>query len=624
MLQLRTALFIGIELFLAILVQSLQSTGQDTDRVDKGDSLAVPIIEAVNLEGPELALRKSGRYRTFTGLLNITAHAWVAALQFEEKFLDALWTDMTIFERDRGDRLCSYWEGQFSSRDTMWWAEFWVMSKDRACSSALKESDISELIHRNIESLPLDSLHSVFIDSCQRTYYEGSWVGWMGISAKASGDESICAKRIAEVARIYKRYQIGREIVSEASLTPVAVTSILSSIFPTVVDGAIDGPMSTSNVALKAEVSVLTSPPMPVTHPFSRIMLKPTLKVAPNDRQRWTFFAQLGKRGVWLSMYVAIFLSSRRPQNQIWPLYARLLIGSVTIFLLARTTGHLVIALKCYSPALAPYIPRYFSINRAEGETCPGPDVLRSLYSAFYTVHLVEIFSSALQGRTVSSDTQMIISEFRDALEKALSEQKLSLELLIASLLWSSKYLSLCVISMLGLQNYRLIPSVIFGIISVSYMIASKYYGGAQIFSTTWILGLPPLLGAQSVALLCGTIFLLASLLEGGLSNFQLTMQRAHVEYSDDFYSCLWKLSVLVLKSFDNSTPMTESPSLAVPDVTWIERPEYLNEMAANPIRSPITEKLLQKRVNLSSEYGVNDIPGMVDHHKRTRKHPEK
>ncbi|KAK9311143.1 hypothetical protein V1524DRAFT_450458 [Lipomyces starkeyi] len=637
MLQLRFAFCLGMGLFLAVLVQPLQPTGHDIVGVDNGDGVAVATIGAVNHEEPELVLRKSGRDRTFTDLLDITAHAWVAVLQFEEKFSDAFWRDMTIF---RGDHLCSLWEGQFSSHGATWWVEFWEMSRDRTCKSTLKESDINELVHKNIESIPLSLtsvfIDAVFIDACQRTYYEGSWIGWIGIAANASRDESVCTKKIEEVTRIYERYWIGRQIVSAASLTPVAVTTVLSPIFPTAVDGAIDGPISTSNVALKVEVAVPSPPPVPVIHQFSRIVLKPTKKVDANDRQKWfwIFLAPLGKQSVWLSMYVANFLSSRRPQNQIWPLSARLFIGSVTIFLLVPATSLVVIALKCYSPATAPYIPRYFSINRAEGEMCPGPDTLRSLYSAFYICHIIEIFSSALQGRSMSSDTQMIISDFMNALEKALSAHKLSVEFLIASLLWSSKFLSLCIISMLDLQNYRLIPSAVFGIITVSYIAVSNYYGGAQIFSTSWILGLHPLLGAQFVALLCGTIYLLASLLEGGLSNFQLTMQKAQVEYSDDFYSCLLKLGVLVFTSFDNSTPMTESPSLAVPDVTWIERLEYkrrtlftsINEMGPNPIGSSIIQAdgILQKRAKLSSECndGVNDSLGMAIHHKRTRKRP--
>ncbi|KAK9427976.1 hypothetical protein V1505DRAFT_402211 [Lipomyces doorenjongii] len=593
MLQLRSALCLGMGLFLAILVQPLQSAGQDIVGVDNGDGLAVASIEAVNLEESELAMRKSGRVRNFTNLLNITAHAWIAAvLQSEEKFSDALWRDVTgTFETDRGDRLCSYWEGQFSSRGATWWVEFWEMSKDRTCKPTLKESDINELINQDIESLPF-VLTFGFRDACQKMYYEGSWIGWMGIAAKASRDESaICAKAFAEMARIYEWYGIGRHLASEASLTPVATTIILSPTF------AIDRPISTSNVDLKVEVAMPSPPPVPVAHQFSRIVLKPALTV---DRQRRTLSAQLGSRSVWLSMYVASFLSSRRPRNQIWPLSVRLLIGCVTIFLLVPATKLVVIALKCYSPVMAPYIPRYFSINKAEGEI------------AFYIVHFIEIFSTALQGRS-----------------NALSAQKLSVELLITSLLWSSKYLSLCIFSMLDLRNYRLIPSAVFGIITVSYIAMSRYYTGTQIFATSWLLGLPPLLGAQCVVLLCGTIYLLASLFEGGLSTFQLTMQRAHVEYSDDFHSCLLKLGVLVFTSFDHSWPMAESPSLAVPDVTWIERLEYkhgtlftsIDEIGPS-IGSAHADGILQKRVKHSREYndGVNDSLGMVVRHKRTRK----
>ncbi|KAK9377304.1 uncharacterized protein V1513DRAFT_470112 [Lipomyces chichibuensis] len=602
MLQLRSALCLGMGLFLAILVQPLQSAGQDIVGVDNGDGLAVSSIEAVKLEEPELALRKSERVRHFTNLSIITAHAWIAAvLQLEVKFSDALWRDTTTsVETYRGDRLCSYWEGQFSSRGATWWVEFWEMSKDRTCKSTLKESDINELIHKKIESLPF-TLTFGFRNSCQRMQYEeGSWIGWMGIATMANREESkICAKEFAEVARIYERFGIGRHIVSEASLTPVATITMSSPIF------AIDRPISTSTVDLKVEVAMPSLPPAPVSPQFSRIVLKPALKAG------WTFSTQLGKQFVWLSMYAAIFLSSRRPRNQIWPLSVRLLVGSVTISFLVPATRLVVIALKCYSPIIALYIPRYFSTNKAEDEMCPGPATLQSLYSAFYIGHVIEIFSSALQGRSLSTDTQIMLSDFIDALEIALSAQKLSVELLITSLLWSSKYLSLCIFSMLDLQNYRLIPSAVFWIITVSYIAVSRYYAGAQIFSTSWLLGLPPLPGVQCVVLMCGTVYLLGSLFEGGLSTFQLTMQRAQIEYSDDFHCCLLKLGVLVVTYLYNTSPMTESPSLAVPDITWIERPEYKH-------------CILFTSIDHSREYydGVNDRLGMVVRRKRTRKRP--
>ncbi|KAK9243701.1 hypothetical protein V1506DRAFT_478008 [Lipomyces tetrasporus] len=361
---------------------------------------------------------------------------------------------------------------------------------------------------------------------------------------------------------------------SVASEAASAATSIFSSTNLTDVDGA----------ASTAAVGVTST--APVISQFARIMrslatviVKQTSEVDIPDRRIGTFVAYLTSPFALLCMLMAIvlnrtvvFASVRRPQTL--PVYARLLIRSVAIVQLARATGPLLTALKCYSPTLAQYIPSYFAINAGE-DKCPGPDILWYLYKAFCTGHFVETFSSALQGRVPSPDTGMTLFEYSLAFQEAQSAQRPSVEVLVISLIWALNYLTFLVISVLDLQNYRLIPSTFFGIISLTYFAVSTYHGRAQYFPTVWVIGFAPHLAVLYVIILCGSIYLLASLFAGGTSNLQSSLRTVNVSLSEDFYSCLLKLGILVLTSAADATYMAEGPSLVVPETTWIEVLEY-------------------------------------------------
>ncbi|KAK9362591.1 hypothetical protein V1504DRAFT_447951 [Lipomyces starkeyi] len=399
---------------------------------------------------------------------------------------------------------------------------------------------------------------------------------------------------------------------SVAAAAASSATSIFSS--PNLTNALTDVDMAVSTTA----VGLGSSTPSPVISQFARIMrslatviVKQTSEVDIPDRRIGTFVAYLTSPFALLCMLMAIvlnrtvvFASVRRPQTL--PVYARLLIRSVAIVQLARATGPLLTALKCYSPVLAQYIPEYFAIHPDE-EKCPGPDILWHLYKAFCTGHFVETFSSALQGRVPSPDTGMTLFEYSLAFQEAQSAQRPSVEVLVISLIWALNYLTFLIISVLDLQNYRLIPSTFFGIISLTYFAASTYHGRAQFFPTVWVIGFAPHLAVLYVIILCGSIYLLASLFAGGTSNLQSSVRTVNVSLSEDFYSCLLKLGILVLTSAADATYMAEGPSLVVPETTWIEALEfnrragfeYINEM---PVDHEDGSSSMHKRLTFSAD----------------------
>ncbi|KAK9450869.1 uncharacterized protein V1518DRAFT_440403 [Limtongia smithiae] len=371
-------------------------------------------------------------------------------------------------------------------------------------------------------------------------------------------------------------------MTSMASVSSPNLTAVVTNIAAAAAVAIDDSLASQSATIAPATASPFISQFSRIMRSLASVIVKQTSEVDIPDRRIGTFVAYLTSPFALLCMLMAVilnrtvvFASVRRPQSL--PASARLLIRSVAIFQLARASLPLFTALKCYSPGLAPYIPEYFAIDAAGGEKCPGPDILWYLYKAFCTGHFVETFSSALQGRMPSPDTGMTLFEYSLAFQEAQSAQRPSVEVLVISLIWAINYLTFLIISVLDLQNYRLIPSSFFGIISLTYFALSTYNGRAQFFPTVWVIGFAPHLAVLYVIIICGAIYFLASIFAGGPTNLQSSVRTVSVSLSEDFYSCLLKLGVFVLTSASDATYMAEGPSLAIPETTWIETLDYKN-----------------------------------------------
>ncbi|KAK9455884.1 hypothetical protein V1511DRAFT_498952 [Dipodascopsis uninucleata] len=369
-----------------------------------------------------------------------------------------------------------------------------------------------------------------------------------------------------------------------------------------------------------------------ILHGLATVIVKQTSEVDIPDRRISTFVSYLTSPFALLCMLMAVvlnrtvvFASVRRPQ--VLPPSMRLLIRSVAIFQLARATSPLLTALKCYSPLIGPYIPNFFSL--APSQKCPGPDILWYLYKAFCVGHFVETFSSALQGRIPSPDTGMTLFEYSLAFQEAQSTERPSVEILVISLIWSLNYMTFLIISVLDLQNYRLIPSSLFGLTSLSYFAYCTFNGRAQYFPTVWVIGFAPHLAVLYVIIMCGTIYLLASLFAGGTANLQSSVRTINVSLSEDFYSCLLKIGVLVLTSAADATYMSEAPSLVIPDRTWIESLdntsrtgfEYINGNPSEEVgpSNGLRRRRIAFRVESNSDFSPEFGNSMVRYSRRSR-----
>jgi hypothetical protein len=321
------------------------------------------------------------------------------------------------------------------------------------------------------------------------------------------------------------------------------------------------------------------------------------------DRHIGSFISYLISPFAMLCMGMAIilnrtvvFATTRRPTAL--PLSYRIMLRTVAIYTLTKQTIPLLKALKCAAPnGLGQLVPEYyFALDGSE--TCPTPSVLWDLYRSICIGHFIETFSSVIQGRLPYSETGMTLFEYSVAFQEVQSSQRLSVEILVVSILSAFSQIALHLQGMVNSYKYRLIPSAVFGITFLSYFGWAAYQGRLLYFPSVCVIGYLPQLAISITVLICGCIYILACVFAGGPGNMQTSVNSFHIELSEDFYSCLVKLGVLALTSVTKATYLTEATSLSAPLNTWVEYAEMQNDRAntarndkhsSNPYRNEVS-----------------------------------
>lgn len=295
-----------------------------------------------------------------------------------------------------------------------------------------------------------------------------------------------------------------------------------------------------------------------------------------------------------------VFATTRRPTAL--SLSYRVLLRLVAVFVLAKQTIPLFQALECATGSnedmVAVYLRKLLSKLGGGFVKCPNPPILWDLYRSICIGHFIETFSSVIQGRVPYSETGMTLFEYSVAFQEVQSSSKLSMEILIVSILSSLSQISLHVQGMFNSFRFRLIPSSVFGITFLCYFAYATYQGRLLYFPTVCVIGYLPQLAILIIVLICVGIYGLACTFVGGADKMQTSIKSFNMDLSDDFYTCLMKLGILALTSVTEATYLSETASLAAPLSTWIEhfnaqksinRPQlhrlspYANEIAFSP-----------------------------------------
>ncbi len=311
-------------------------------------------------------------------------------------------------------------------------------------------------------------------------------------------------------------------------------------------------------------------------------------KDVPNDIVS-TFFSYLISPYALVCVSMAVILNrtvvfANSRIHRVMPLPQRLLLRCITIYFLLKNIVPLLVCLK-YSAKLQDkqtlfsIIPDYF--NLGPNDKVPSPDLFWYLYLSICLGQFIETFASVIQGRTPYSEAGMSLFEYSMAFQEAQFMESPSIELLSISLFSAVSQLSVHLFGILNLNNYRLIPSSIFGLSFLIYFATSVFNGTILKFPAVCIIGYFPQLLTCFIILLCLFIYTMAAIFAGGRNNLSTNLNSIHFSMDEDYYSCLMKLGVVSLTSASKIAYLNESASIQYLSTTWLDA-ELQNKLLNN------------------------------------------
>lgn len=263
------------------------------------------------------------------------------------------------------------------------------------------------------------------------------------------------------------------------------------------------------------------------------------------------------------------FATTRRPVSL--SLLYRLMLRSLAIYLLLNRINSILQAISC-APGESLFkllVPSIFKPK--DIKSCPNPSILWDLYWSICVGHFIETFSNVVQGRHLYSEAGMTLFEYSMAFQEVQSSQFMTMEVLIFSLISSISLITSHIFGAFNLQDYRLIPSTFFGLLFLFYFAYSVVVGHLLYFPVVCIIGYIPQLILCTVISICAVIYGLACFFTGGSSNLRISFRNVPIAMSEDFYTCLVKISVVALTTASKATYLNESAVLPHPLLTWVE-----------------------------------------------------
>lgn len=279
------------------------------------------------------------------------------------------------------------------------------------------------------------------------------------------------------------------------------------------------------------------------------------------------------------------FASTRRPAPL--PIYSRLMVRSLPIFLLFRRALTFTTALSCRRKWLYNALP--VALRATDASECSSEAMLWNLFWTICLAQFIETFSSVIQGRTPYSETGMSLFEFSMTFQEVQSIGMYSEQVMIFCLVCSLMLLTTQVFGAFNLDNYRLIPSAFFSVIMLSYFSYTIYTGTVLRFPIFFIIGYIPQLISCLAVIICASIYGLACLFAGGSEHLAISFKNVHISMRDDFYSCVVKLSVIALTAASKATYLNESAALNTPLMTWVETEHAKKDNEDNVLNSSTT-----------------------------------
>ncbi|OWB63795.1 hypothetical protein B5S29_g4805 [[Candida] boidinii] len=234
----------------------------------------------------------------------------------------------------------------------------------------------------------------------------------------------------------------------------------------------------------------------------------------------------------------------------------------------------------------------------------PTPTVLKPFYLSLCLSQILETFISVTSGNDPSVENGLTLFEYSLAFQEVQSAKRLSIELIIISIFSILNHLTIHLLGLFNLEKFRLIPSTIIGLSTLSYYFLTILNGKIMQIPFIIIMGYLPQLITLFIIIMCLSIFLLVAIFKGSLTDLNLTtisnnFESFNINLSDDFYTALINSGTFLITATSKNSYFKEFNSMNLPLMTWLE---FKNLNDFNNMKSSI--------INNSKKKLIKDING--------------
>lgn len=298
---------------------------------------------------------------------------------------------------------------------------------------------------------------------------------------------------------------------------------------------------------------------------------------------------------------VVIFASSRRHRRL--PYISNVLLRSFAIYILCLGSYGLFVSLKCYCHnPLIQYILQAncftfdrekfmsktflsvpFGSNGYEGflkhtnemEIGPTTSVLKGFHLSLCISQILDTFIAVASGTKPSLETGITLFEYSLAFQEAQFASKPSVELLTIALIALTNQLNIHFLGLFNLIQYKLIPSSILGLFTLSFYAYNIFTGNILKIPFIIILGYFPHFCVLLVIMLSESIFLLSGIIRFSFKDLTMmslleNWNSVNISLSDDFYTALINFGEFVINISISQCYIQETSNVKLPIDNYI------------------------------------------------------
>lgn len=331
---------------------------------------------------------------------------------------------------------------------------------------------------------------------------------------------------------------------------------------------------------------------------------------------------------------VVIFASTRNRRRL--PYLSNLILRLFAIYLLFHGSYGIFVSFKTYSTNLIiQYLLKsnYFTFDKESfseakflslpfGKTFyqdpntaitgPTTSILRNFHLSLCISQILDTFISVASGSKPSMETGITLFEYSLAFQETQFDIKLSIEMLLISLIALSNQVNIHLLGLFNLSNFKLITSSIIGIFTLFFYGYNLVTSNLLNLPFTIILGYFPHFCVLLIILLSESIFILSGLFKFSFNDLSMSSllknwNSVNISLNDDFYTALINFGEFVINISINQCYVQETSNILLPKDNYINEKikslktninPYGNKLANNPDLQLVLDTQFKKDKN--------------------------